>query len=210
MALSNRLEFLASFYEGEESIYDIGCDHGLLGLSFKTNPKVKDIYLIDPNPYSVDLIKNTINAYITKPVLIHPLKISGEKTKIVSPNSLIFIAGMGGKNIIEILSSWSEENFKNCSQIVLSPHRYILELREFLIKNGFRLIKEAVFFENDQFYEMFSVKKGTEGKGISLYGEEIWKSETGANYLEHRLKHLSHHRGPRYLDYLKYLKGLAK
>jgi tRNA (adenine22-N1)-methyltransferase len=210
VALSNRLEFLASFYEGEESIYDIGCDHGLLGLSFKTNPKVKDIYLIDPNPYSVDLIKNSIDSYITEPILIHPLKISGEETKIISANSLIFIAGMGGKNIVEILSSWSEENFKNCSQIVLSPHRYILELREFLIKNGFSLIKEAVFFENDQFYEMVSVTKGSAGGEISLYGDQMWQSEIGANYLEHRLKHLSHHREPRYLDYLKHLKGLAK
>jgi tRNA (adenine22-N1)-methyltransferase len=210
VALSNRLEFLASFYKGEESIYDIGCDHGLLGLSFKTNPKVKNIYLIDPNPYSVDLIKKTIDSYITEPVLIYPLKISGEETKIVSPNSLVFIAGMGGKNIISILSSWREEDFANCSQIVLSPHRYILELREFLNENQFSLIKEAVFFENDQFYEMISITKKPTGISVSPYGEELWKGEEGANYLKHRLRHLSHHREARYVEYLKYLKGLKK
>ena len=211
MALSFRLAELASFYQSEESIYDIGCDHGLLGLSFKTNPQVSSIYLIDPNPYSVDIISKTINADITEPPYIYTLKINGQKTKIKKTNSLIFIAGMCGKTIIDILKNWSAENLLNCSQIVLSPHRNLLELRAYLHHENFILVGERVLSENNQFYEVFSVTKSKNiGPRVSLYGEELWERPESANYLKHQLGYLEYHRDCQSLAYLNYLKRLAK
>ncbi|MFY7993814.1 MAG: tRNA (adenine(22)-N(1))-methyltransferase TrmK [Bacteriovoracaceae bacterium] len=199
VALSFRLAELASFYQSEESIYDIGCDHGLLGLSFKTNP------------YSVDIISKTIDADITEPPYIFTLKINGQKAKIKKTNSLIFIAGMGGKTIIDILKNWSEENLLNCSQIVLSPHRNLLELRAYLHHENFILVGERVLSENNQFYEVFSVTKSKNiGPRVSLYGEELWERPESANYLKHQLGYLEYHRDCQSLAYLNYLKRLAK
>ena len=211
MALSFRLAELASYYQSEEYIYDIGCDHGLLGLSFKSNPKVKGIYLIDPNPYSVDIISKTLDADITEPSFIYPMKINGEETKISDPNSLVFIAGMGGKTIINILKSWPSENLLNCSQIVLSPHRNLLELRSYLHQENFKLVGERVLTENNQFYEVLSVTKSkNNGPRVSLYGEELWERPGSANYLKHQLGYLEYHRDSQSLAYLNYLKQLPK
>ena len=210
MALSKRLDYLASHYQGEENVYDIGCDHGLLGLSFVTYSTVKKIYLIDPNPFSVDLIKESIDSYITEPVLIYPLKQSGENTKISSPNSIVFIAGMGGKTIVEILSAWSEEDYKNASQIVVSAHRGQLEMREFLRHCEFNVLREGVVIESGHFYEVLSVSKVRPGPLVSLYGDDMWRMSESNQYLRHQISYLKHHRDEASQRYLNFLKSLPK
>jgi len=207
VALAHRLASIASFYNNEESIYDIGCDHGLLGLHFQNYPLIKNIHLIDPNPYSVELIKKDKDSYITEREKLIFKRESGEKIKITESNSLVFIAGMGGKTIIEILSEWDEQNFQNCSQIVLSPHRDHLKLREYLKNKGMKLVGETVIYDQERYYEILSV--GLKGESeVGLYGEKLWKTEASANYKMHLLKHLSVHRDTRTVNYLNYLKAL--
>ncbi len=210
MAQSKRFEYLSSFYEGEGSVYDIGCDHGLLGLSFLSNPNITDVYLIDPNPYSVDIIKGNIDSYITKGKNIYPLRCSGEETKVQNSNSLIYIAGMGGKTIIEILSNWSEESLQNASQIVVSPHRNQLELRAFLRSIKMNVVKEGLVFEGAHYYEVISVSRTKGNQLISEYGDEIWQTPMAANYLKHQVKFLQKHRDEESLKYLNFLNALGK
>lgn len=208
MALSIRLDYLASFHQGEEFIYDIGCDHGLLGLRFLSNPNIKEIHLSDPNPYSIDIISKTVDADIPEHICLSLMKERGENIKITSSNSLVFIAGMGGKTIVDILKAWSEENILNCRSLVLSPHRNQFELRDFLIKKNLSLISESVIYEGNQFYEVIVVSKAQKGRDVSIYGKDLWKGEVGAKYLAHQKKFLAKHQDSRSREFLNYLNSL--
>src|SRR5690348_9300192 len=99
--LSERLLSLSRHYRNEKYIWDIGCDHGLLGLSFRDHELVEEIHLVDSSVPVIEKLKQTIDSYISKANLFIELK-EGQKIKPHSSSNLIFIAGMGGKEIGEI------------------------------------------------------------------------------------------------------------
>jgi tRNA (adenine22-N1)-methyltransferase len=204
-SLSLRLAKMRSFYSTEEHIWDIGCDHGLLGLSFQNMINVKSINLVD---FSIDVIrtlKKTIDSHIPKGnVFIHHT--SGQEINIKNESNCIFIAGMGGKEIGEIIQHLLPQ-VGPTSQFVISPHRKILELRALLRTFQIHLKIETLVFENQQFYQVLVLKPG-EGKRVGLYGEDIWKGALGRDYLEHQKLHFSQHRDQASREYLAYLQSL--
>ena len=60
--ISQRLLTLRSFHTIEAHIWDIGCDHGKLGLSFNNENIVKKIYLIDPSFEVIDKLSKALKA----------------------------------------------------------------------------------------------------------------------------------------------------
>lgn len=208
LPLSERLSSLKLYYTNEEHIWDIGCDHGNLGLSFVNN-KIKTINLVDPSRPVVDsLLKKTKDAYITNNALSILLK-KGQDLIITQPSNLIFIAGMGGKEIGEIvLNLLPQLDFT--SKIVISPHRKILELRALLNTLPISLIHEKVLLEDGQFYQILCLSPVV-GEKVTPYGDNLWSTEVGKNYLEHQLEHFSchHERASQlYVDFLKTYKSL--
>ena len=207
-SLSDRLKKLHSFYQGEKHIWDIGCDHGLLGLSFNDYETVESINLVDPAAPVIDVLKKKLlDSYITKANIYHK---KGQEINIPTSSNCIYIAGMGGKEIGEILQHLLEI-VDESSRIIISPHRKILELRSLLNKLPVTLLDENLLVEDGQFYQMMALRKGTSGKKVSLYGDEIWKGTKGQKYLDHQLTFFSVHRdeaSERYVDFLKSCKLL--
>jgi tRNA (adenine22-N1)-methyltransferase len=202
--LSSRLSFLRSHYRDEHHIWDIGCDHGLLGLSFLDKPSVKSIHLIDPSELVINELRGKVGAYITKAkVLIS--QIEGQKIKIADKKNLIFMAGMGGEIIGEIIENILPQ-LDYHSRIVISPHRKILDLRLLLSRLPISLESENVIKENNQFYQILCLTPSEAPKIVSLYGDNLWDSSHGKEYLEHELSYIKHHRNlaaKAYEDYLK-------
>lgn len=201
--LSGRLSKLKSFHQNEAYVWDIGCDHGLLGSSFKDNQEVMEIHLVDP---AEAVIRNLKDSYISVPkIKIHHS--TGQEIKIQNPGSnLVFIAGMGGmeiKSILEILLP----QLNSSSQIVISPHRKILELREALSQWDLSLISETVIEEDAQFYQILSMRPGS-GRRVSLYGYDLWQTPTGRRYREKDLLHFGQHRDEASKAYIRYLRDL--
>jgi tRNA (adenine22-N1)-methyltransferase len=201
--LSQRLEVLQSFYTDQRHIWDIGCDHGLLGGSFR-DKDVDTIQLVDPAKAVIDkLLKNHVASYITKAKIIITQS-EGQNLKVTTQNNLIFIAGMGGKEIGEIIEKLLPQ-LDSTSKFVISPHRKILELRLKLSKLSIGLESELVLAEGGQFYQVMSLIPGADGK-IPLYGDQMWDSEVGEQYRLHQLKHFKLHQDPQSKDYCSYLK----
>lgn len=209
-SLSLRLSKIRSFYQNEFYLWDIGCDHGDLGLSFVNSPSVEVINLVDPSiSVKKSLELKLKDSYITKP-LIEIKNERGQDLKITNDKkNLIFIAGMGGKEIGEIIYSLLPQ-LDSSSKIVISPHKNILELRSFLNSLPLCLEEETLVFENHQFYQIMVLKPDSsfDRKRVSVFGEEIWKSPLGISYRSHLLKHLPFHRGKLSQDFLKYLNSL--
>ena len=203
-SLSLRLSKLKSYHSTEKYIWDIGCDHGILGLSFAGLQEVQEINLVDPSEPVIDKLKDKIkDSYITTRVLIHHLP--GQKMEIKSKNNLIYIAGMGGEEIGEIISSLLPQ-LDSTSMFIISPHRKILELRSLLGELPVSLVKEEVLFEDNQHYQILALRPHSLSRPVSAYGEELWLGDTGRAYLKHQLNFFRLHRDEASQKYLEYLK----
>lgn len=203
-SLSYRLRTLHSYYQNQENVWDIGCDHGQLGLSFTDIESVKSIHLVDPSKPVIDVLHNTIkDAYISiANINIHHSE--GQKLTITEKSNCIFIAGMGGKEIGLILENLVPQ-LDESTQVIISPHRKILELRKLLNEMPIGLLKEEVIFEDRQFYQIMSLGKASSRK-VSPYGEDLWETDTGKQYREHQLKAFEVHSDEASKQYVSFLK----
>ena len=208
MNFSRRLQFLSELHQSETNIWDIGCDHGLLGLSFVQRLDIESVHLVDPsldviNALQVKLLDSDIPK--KEKISIHQKK--GEEIKICSSQNLIFIAGMGGKNIIDILKHLSNQ-IDRSSKVVISPHKNILETRNYLHDSEWRLMSEHLVQENSQFYQVMSLKNEDSLPRVSRYGAEIWQNNLGKEYKNHLLKHLRTHRDEKSKQYVQFLEQI--
>ncbi len=207
-ALSERLRTLREHYHHHESIWDIGCDHGLLGLSFLDLPEIQKIHLVDPSSLVIRTLKHFIDAYITERkdfIEIHEKK--GQDVVLGPERKLIFIAGMGGKEIDSISENILPYLTRE-DDLVISPHRDILSLRRKLHQSMFRLDRETLVFEDGQYYQILSLNLRSTRK-VHPFGEEIFQNEVGESYREHQLKTFTAHQDERSGAYVEYLKSLT-
>lgn len=204
--LSRRLQSIHKTYTDRKVVWDIGCDHGLLGLSFQTVPSVEEIHLVDPSVDVINELRDKLkDSYITKPFFIHHKQ--GQEIKPESNSNHFFIAGMGGKEVLSITEALLPQ-LDSSSLITISPHRKILELRKSLNKLPVTLIEELLINEDGQFYQILTLSPGSGGRKVGLYGEEIWTGELGREYLEHQLMHFSLHRDEASREYVTFLQTL--
>lgn len=202
-ALSIRFKALQKYYLNHKHIWDIGCDHGLLGLSFVDYQEVQSIHLVDPSGPVIETLKKKVkDSYITigKIFITHS---KGQDLIIDSLSNCIFIAGMGGKEIGEIITKLLPQ-LDSSSRIVISPHRKILELRELLGQLPISLVSEEVIFENEQYYQILCLSPET-GHKVPPFGEEMWRSEVGKRYRDHQLKHFGPHTNEASKAYVNFL-----
>lgn len=203
MALSQRLQALKDQAQSSSSIWDIGCDHGLLGLSFSNESAVDIIHLVDPSTLVIKALKDKLkDSDITR---INILLNKGQEVKLDPLQKTIFIAGMGGKEIKEILQNF-EAQVTPLDQVLISPHRNILLLREYLVESSWRLKHESVLYEDGQFYLMLDLGTKADLPKVSLYGSDVWTTETGRAYRDQQIRHFSAHQDPRALSYVAFLR----
>jgi tRNA (adenine22-N1)-methyltransferase len=204
--LSGRLQKIHSFYTHQQSIWDIGCDHGQLGLSFQGNSEIEEIHLVDPSDKVIEALHLKLkDSDIPKQTLLKIHHNFGQKLKLNSLSKCIFIAGMGGKEILEILKNF-ETQISSGDQVVISPHRNILILRDYLSKSTYCLRHEEVLWEDDQFYPMLVLDLDPRNPKVSLYGENLWRGEPGAAYKKHQLHFFGTHQDEASQAYLAYLR----
>ena len=208
MHLSLRLKTLASYYHQSKFVYDIGCDHGLLGLSFRERPSVEGIYLVDPSIDVIRTLKTNIDSYITMKDFIHVLHSKGQEVVLTPGSNTIFIAGMGGKEIQDILKHLLPQLSVE-DRVVISPHRNILELRAWLSESAFNLEEETSLFEDGQYYQILALTTQQAPLKVHPFGQAIWDSSVGSDYKKHQLGTFAIHQDPLSQAYVAYLRQLV-
>jgi tRNA (adenine22-N1)-methyltransferase len=207
--LKGRLGELAGCYSDEEVIWDVGCDHGQLGLSFLDHPRVKEVHLVDPSLPVINTLKENkqLGAYISNGSLFIENKF-GQEIRINSENNKIFIAGMGGREIIEILQAMEPQSDLrfNC---YISPHKNILELREYLKNSHFRLRDEFLIKDNGRFYQVIGLDFTTDGPMVSPYGDRLWHSSYAREYRNYLLDIYRSHKESKDQTYYRFLESLT-
>lgn len=177
MQLSNRLATVASFIDKGSRIADIGTDHGFV-----------PIYLIENNiaesAIAMDVRKGPLeraSSHVQEAGLCDKITVRlSDGLEKLNPGEVdtIIIAGMGGPLITRILDD-GKEVLKGINQMVLSPHSEVESVRRYVMEHGFTIDKEEMIEEEEKFYNVIRVHKGTDQYEKAMeyrYGKQLLES----------------------------------
>ena len=181
-----------------EHIWDCCCDHGLLGMALLQETKRSHVHFVDVVQSLVDQVEANLLQYYFDDTSNNNIERRWhvECQDVANINlaqgksNLVIVAGVGGEKTIELLSGILNDNVDNNIELLLCPVHQNYRLREFLIEQGFGLIKEKIVKENNRFYELLHVSQTSENK-LSLTGREQWdySREDDRDYLTKMIQH---------------------
>jgi len=162
-----------------ERLIDIGTDHGLL-----------PIYVLERGIVAKAIGVDKSNLALGQARVNQEKSAEGEHLELVCADGLeslnvketdcIVLAGMGGRNIVQILSSGKMENAR---QIITQANSNQPFLRRFLSEKGWKIESENILRHQKKLYVTISWKKGTEtltekeislGKILARERPELW------------------------------------
>ncbi len=147
----SRLEILFDLIGEGEVFADVGCDHGYIAQMVIKSGKYKKVILSDISKKSLDKAINLLSPYGDKVEFIVSDGFEGYTT---TPDGAI-IAGMGGEEIVKILSGDILPN-----SLVLAPQKNTDKVRKILLDRGYKILKDFTFYSQGKFYDAISAVKG--------------------------------------------------
>ena len=188
--IDGRLKAISDMIRGDV-IADVGSDHAYLPIWLYLNKKIKKAYALDISEKCVERIKKNLKKYNIPENIIIPVLSDGLscfKTEY-DFNELtdIIIAGMGGKNIAEIIEQTPLAKNLN---FILQPTRKDEFLRDFLYKNKFDFM-EIIVEEGKWIYNIINARYT--GKLYEPTFMEIFagKNITHSGYINNIIKRLN-------------------
>ncbi len=157
MKINDRLKKIGDLVEANSFCLDIGCDHAFLDIYLaKKNKNIKAI--------ASDIAEGPLNQArenIKREGLEDKIEVrlgNGLDTYTDEVNTII-ISGMGGRNMIGIFKN-NMKVLKNIDTIILSPNNYQIDVKKFLVKNGFYIDDEELVKDKKFIYQIIKFKKG--------------------------------------------------
>lgn len=161
MKVKNRLNEIIQFAKNSKKICDIGCDHGIVGIELLVNHSAEFVVFSD-------LLESPLSSAIcnAKECNVDQNKVSfrvgdGLSTVEFGEVDTVIVAGMGGKTIVDILSS-DVSKTRSFKTFIFQPTNGEDVLRKWLCENGFVIDNETLICDNQVFYETFLVSQGDE------------------------------------------------
>ena len=151
--LRPRLMAAASFLSGAGTVADIGCDHGRLSVALLQQAIASRVIASDISADS--LLKGRALAErcrIEEAQLSFVLS-DGLSHLVPGEADAIVLAGMGGELIARLLETGSDVAHTT-ERIVMQPMGGTLELRRFLLQNGFRIADESYVLDAGRYYQI--------------------------------------------------------
>lgn len=167
--LSERLQRVANYVQQNAIVADIGSDHAYLPCNLVLSKKVTKAFACEvvQGPYqsAVDQV-NELNLQQNITVRLEDglLALSPEDQV-----TTITIAGMGGPLIATILEK-GIHRVPTVQRFILQPNIHAKAIREWAIKNGWKIIEEEIFEEDDKTYEIIVLERGE----MQLSPLELW------------------------------------
>lgn len=140
-----------------EKIIDIGTDHAYIPIRLASLGRIKKAIATDKNKGPLDIAKKNVVKYGFDNIIELRLG-EGLEPIQAGESELVIIAGMGGKLIGDIIEKDIEKS--KTFKFLLQPMNAQAELRERLIKNGFKITREELSSEGFKVYNVFCCEKG--------------------------------------------------
>lgn len=178
--INDRLLTAVPFVREGKCFADIGTDHAYLPIYLLQNNKISKAVAADINRGPLDKAEENIAKYgmadSIKTVLCDGLK--GLNSNDADD---VAIFGMGGELIVKIIDEapWLKNADK---RLILQPMTHPEKLREYLAKNGFKIIGETLSYDREKIYQTICAEfDGNVRKYDAftlLYGEFILREKS--------------------------------
>ncbi len=173
--MTGRIAEICSCLTPARVFADVGCDHGYMTRYMLKNNLCGRAYITDIHAGSLEkakiLLKDEVEAGRCIPVLCDGL--DGVK----EPCDLVLIAGLGGEEIVKILS-----RVPLPARFVLQPMKNSGKLRAYLVERGAKILSDRTF-EDGKFYDLI-VGEGQGGDDYSdfeiKYGRDNLRTPSAA------------------------------
>ena len=140
--ISKRLLAAAGLARRGEVIADVGTDHAYLPIYLYTRGIIRRAVVSDINEGPIERARRNIFEFSAGDGIIPVLSDGLSKIEEYSPDT-VFILGMGGELILNIISS-AEWVKKKRPRLVLQPMTHSELLRAYLFDNGFEITEELL------------------------------------------------------------------
>ena len=148
--LSKRLLTVASMVENDSVVADIGTDHAYIPIYLVEQGVCKKAIAMDVNPGPLERAREHILASGLSEQIVTRLSDGLAKLSENEADTYV-IAGMGGPLMVSILARRMDLLQKG-KTLVLQPQSEIGEVREFLIHNHYKIIREEMFYDLEKTY----------------------------------------------------------
>ncbi len=134
---------------------DIGCDHGYTGKYLLDNGLCEKVILTDISSLSLNKAKKLLCRYQNADFRC------GSGLQVLKENEAdcIIISGMGGREIIRILSEGGDR-LTHFPRLILSPQSDVRMIREYILSIGYMIVKDFCGEENGKFYDIIVCAQG--------------------------------------------------
>lgn len=156
--ISKRLKILAEYVKKDDILGDIGTDHGFIPIYLLENKVLDKVIASDLNEGPLENARKELK----ESNLLDKADLRlGSGLDPYNPGEIdtAIIAGMGGNLIREILET-GKEHIKYLERLILQPMHGVVELRRWLLENGYRIVDEDLLYEKNIFYEIIVAEKG--------------------------------------------------
>lgn len=173
-----RIEEICALLDGCKTFADVGCDHGYCSRYMLENGLCEAAYISDISRESLKKAEKLLSEYI-KSGRCKSICCDGLQGFETLPEQVL-IAGMGGEEIVKILSRGIPQKF------VLQPMKNAPLLRRFLLDNGCKIIRDDIFKDGKYYF----IIKGENSGGDSYtpmeleFGRDCFKNPVFADFLE--------------------------
>lgn len=155
MALSKRLEQVATMIPRCHTVADVGTDHGFLAVALIEKEIAQQVIAIDVNLGPLASAKGLVKERGLEQKIICRLG-DGLAATMVGEVDCAVICGMGGElmqHIISVGPEWLQT-------YVLQPQSHREELKKFLVQQGYGIIEEQCLQDGKQYYDIWVVQRG--------------------------------------------------
>ncbi|GHU30634.1 hypothetical protein FACS1894166_00640 [Bacilli bacterium] len=153
-----RLERAAKQINGG-NIVDVGSDHAYLSCFLLSNKLINYAYNIEINEQPLRQSVENVQKYQVNHKCKNILGDGLQTNEIKKPIDYCVIAGMGGKNIIDIITHKNPRiKIRN---FILIPNNNANLVRTFLAKHQYRVTYEEIIQDQGYFYEMMVINHQT-------------------------------------------------
>lgn len=143
--MTERLATLASLIEPCGTFADVGCDHGYISEAVLERGLADFVVATDISAPSLLKCENRLKPFDGRYQALCTDGLKGVERNI----DQAIIAGMGGKEIISVLSAR-----KGIKRLILQPMKNSPELRKYLIGAGYTLERDFTFFSLGKRYDV--------------------------------------------------------
>ena len=143
-----------TFFDRKIVACDVATDHGYIAEKLSKQNYVEKVYATDISEKSLQKLKNLIEFH----KYLNIFAFFGDGLNPIESADICVIAGIGGFEIIKILSTQNTAHGKNkCDFFVLAPSHNVIQLRRFLAENHIFIFDDHIIEDEGKFYPIITV-----------------------------------------------------